>query len=159
LPVSQLLGRLRRCPHCGASFYVCWDCDRGHWYCHVNCSVRARSLSRRRAVRRYRDTDAGRLSHREAQRRYRQKKRRSGDSEIYQSSAISKASLNPMPSTSIGDSNHDSKGALATTKDQAVCIICRNIVGRLLEHRRYPRRIFKSPKMQDNFYDHSRDTS
>lgn len=56
------------CPRCRASFAICRPCFRGHVYCGRSCSQAARVETCRRARRRHRQSEAGRLDHRDAER-------------------------------------------------------------------------------------------
>ena len=65
-----------RWPDCGATFYICNSCYRGHRYCGKPCRKKARREQRRRANRRYRQSLEARLDQRDRQREYRERCRR-----------------------------------------------------------------------------------
>lgn len=62
-----------RCGWCAAFFYMCRAHFRNHRYCRDACRVRARSRQIRAARRRHRQTEEGRLDHRDRMRAYRRK--------------------------------------------------------------------------------------
>lgn len=70
---AETSGIFRVCPNCSKRFSICQRCWRGHWYCSPGCSAEARSKSRSRANRRYRNSEGGRKCQRIAQNRYRQR--------------------------------------------------------------------------------------
>jgi hypothetical protein len=59
---------------CGAPFFICASCDRGHRYCGSECRRAARVLSLRRARQVYDRSEPARLDRRDRQRRYRRRK-------------------------------------------------------------------------------------
>ena len=61
------------CRHCGQFFDVCQCCWRGQAYCSDSCRITARRQARRKAQKRYRQTEKGKENHRlaEQQRRIR----------------------------------------------------------------------------------------
>lgn len=59
-------------PGCGAVFYICRSCDRGHRYCNDSCRKKARRLQRQQANRKHQQSLEGRLDHRDRQRRWRE---------------------------------------------------------------------------------------
>ena len=63
-------------PDCGATFYICNSCYRGHRYCGKPCRKKARQQQRRRANQRHQKNREGRLDHRDRQRAYRERCRR-----------------------------------------------------------------------------------
>jgi hypothetical protein len=56
---------------CGAIFWICRSCDRGHRYCSDRCRQKARREQLRAANLRYRQTLEARLDQRDRQRAYR----------------------------------------------------------------------------------------
>lgn len=62
-----------RCGWCAAFFYMCRAHFRNHRYCRDACRLRARSRQIRAARRRHRQTEEGRLDHRDRMRAYRRK--------------------------------------------------------------------------------------
>ena len=58
---------------CGAAFWICRHCDRGHRYCGERCRGKARLRQRRRANEKHQKSPEGRLDHRDRQRVYRKK--------------------------------------------------------------------------------------
>lgn len=67
--------RTFNCALCRRLVQTCRSCDRGHRYCSPKCGNAARNESVRRAGRRYRQTEAGRLKNAERQRRFRERQR------------------------------------------------------------------------------------
>lgn len=63
--------RVEFCPRCQERLSICRSCDRGQLYCSRVCSALARRDSLRVIRRRYRESDNGRKTHREAERRRR----------------------------------------------------------------------------------------
>ena len=61
---------------CGAVFWICRHCDRGHRYCSDRCRRKARRQQLRAANRRHQQSREGRLDHRDRQRAYRERCRR-----------------------------------------------------------------------------------
>ena len=70
---SEELLRQRICrgADCGAVFWICRHCDRGHRYCGERCRRKARRQQVRTANRRHQQSREGRLDHRDRQRAYR----------------------------------------------------------------------------------------
>jgi hypothetical protein len=58
---------------CGAIFWICRRCDRGHCYCSDRCRSKARREQRRAANLRHRRTPEGRLDQKDRQRAYRRR--------------------------------------------------------------------------------------
>ena len=54
-------------------FYICGSCYRGQVYCGDGCRRRMRQEQRRRANRRYQQSEEARLDHRDRQRAYRER--------------------------------------------------------------------------------------
>ncbi len=73
--------RLRSCraAGCGALFWICRHCGRGHRYCSVRCRQQARRQQCREANRRHQQSPGGRLDHRDRQRAYRRRPERVTD--------------------------------------------------------------------------------
>lgn len=59
------------CKWCQQVFHVCQHCWRGQAYCSDTCRQAAQSESRRKAQQKYRQTQKGKESHRQAERRRR----------------------------------------------------------------------------------------
>ena len=73
-PSEELLRqRFCRGAGCGAVFWICRYCDRGHQYCGERCRRKARRQQRRAANRRHQQSREGRLDHRDRQRAYRER--------------------------------------------------------------------------------------
>jgi hypothetical protein len=70
-----LVQRFCRANECGALFFVCCHCDRGHAYCSERCRQKARRRQHREANRRHQQSVEGRLDHRDRQRLYRQRRK------------------------------------------------------------------------------------
>lgn len=68
-----LLQRFCHAKGCGALFWICRHCDRGHRYCSDRCRAKARREQRRAANRRHQQSPEGRLDHRDRQRAYRKR--------------------------------------------------------------------------------------
>ena len=135
---GRILGRIQRCGICQTTFSVCQPCHRGHWYCSVTCSVKARKASRARTNRAYRATTLGRLSHRLAQQRYR-KSTRYQNSEIDHSSVISASSL-LLPSACRAKSDtHAASSPSPANKSVSRCHFCRRNTDGTLDGRRFSR--------------------
>jgi len=73
---GEVVLRLRVCrgSECGAVFFLCSHCDRGHRYCSLACRDQARLRQRRCANRRQQQSPEGRLDHRDRQREYRKRR-------------------------------------------------------------------------------------
>jgi len=67
--------RMRACRGCGALFFLCRCCDRGHAYCGDACRQRGRARSRREARARHQSSPEGRADHRDAMRALRARRR------------------------------------------------------------------------------------
>ena len=67
--------RLFTCVRCHALVSICSACDRGQWYCGLDCSRQNRLEGVRAAGRRYQASRPGRHRHADRQARYRQRKR------------------------------------------------------------------------------------
>jgi len=65
--------RVCRWQECGAIFWICRHCDRGHQYCTDRCRQKARRAQRRAANLRHRKTLEGKLDQRDRQKAYRQR--------------------------------------------------------------------------------------
>ena len=74
---SPPLLRQRRCRarNCGALFWICRSCDRGHRYCSPPCRRLQRREQLREANRRHQQSPEGRADHRDRQRAYRRRLR------------------------------------------------------------------------------------
>ena len=71
---DPLRRRFCRWAGCGAVFWICRHCDRGHQYCGDRCREKARWQQRRAANRRHQQSWEGRLDHRDRQRAYRDRR-------------------------------------------------------------------------------------
>ena len=76
---EPLRQRFCRGADCGAVFWICRHCDRGHRYCGERCRQKARRQQRRDANQRHQQSREGRLDHRDRQRDYRERRRRVTD--------------------------------------------------------------------------------
>ena len=72
---DPLRQRFCRGAGCGAVFWICRHCDRGHKYCGERCRWKARRQQRRDANQRNQQSREGRLDHRDRQRAYRRRRR------------------------------------------------------------------------------------
>ena len=70
---DPLRQRFCRGAGCGAVFWICRHCDRGHKYCGERCRRKARRQQRRDANQRNQQSREGRLDHRDRQRAYRKR--------------------------------------------------------------------------------------
>ena len=68
--------RICRGVGCGAVFWICRHCDRGHRYCSDGCRQKTARQQGRDANRRHQQSQEGRLDHRDRQRDYRERRRR-----------------------------------------------------------------------------------
>jgi hypothetical protein len=69
-----LLQRFCRAEECGALFFICSHCDRGHAYCGDHCRQKSKRKQRREANQRHQQSPEGRLDHRDRQRLYRRRR-------------------------------------------------------------------------------------
>lgn len=58
---------------CGAVFYICRCCDRGHRYCSEDCRQKARRWQCREANHRHQQSADGKADHRDRQQDYRKR--------------------------------------------------------------------------------------
>ncbi len=74
---GEVIFRQRRCRarDCGAVFYICRCCDRGHGYCSDHCRQTSRRHQLREANRKHQQSLEGRLDHRDHQQAYRERQR------------------------------------------------------------------------------------
>lgn len=100
---SKLILRKRFCRlhHCGALFFICSHCDRGHGYCSDRCREKSRRQQRRDANRRHQQSIEGRLDHRDRQRLYRGRNSRLTSSASFLASVAPE--LNPSNSFFVTD--------------------------------------------------------
>ena len=66
---EPLRQRFCRGAGCGAVFWICRHCDRGHQYCGERCRRKARRQQRLAANRRHQQSREGRLDHRDRRHR------------------------------------------------------------------------------------------
>ena len=59
------------CKHCHLSFYVCQSCFHGQCYCSPFCRITAQKQAHCKTQQKYRQTDKGLESHRQAEKRRR----------------------------------------------------------------------------------------
>jgi len=59
------------CKHCHLQFYICQNCFHGQCYCSIACRTTAQKQAHCKAQQKYRQTDKGRESHRQAEKRRR----------------------------------------------------------------------------------------
>ncbi len=59
------------CARCLSQVFLCSHCDRGNTYCGKNCSQQARKEARRRVVKKYQSTPAGRAKNAARQKQFR----------------------------------------------------------------------------------------
>jgi len=80
LPVDGVCLVLLECPLCGQGFCLCRSCYRRHVYCSEECSGTARQKSVKAARKKHRQSEEGRLDHRdrERERRLRRNAERAG---------------------------------------------------------------------------------
>ena len=65
--------RICRGVGCGAVFWICCHCDRGHRYCSDGCRQKKRCQQRQDANQKHQQSEEGRLDHRDRQRDYRER--------------------------------------------------------------------------------------
>ena len=127
---EELFLRQRIClgAGCGAVFWICRHCDRGHRYCGERCRQKKRRQQRRDANRRHQQSPEGRLDHRDRQRNYRERCRHRA-----------RVTDQPSPATSASDSivatepspSEDGPGSVSgearyagSSEFEPACIIC-----------------------------------
>lgn len=126
----KTLGISRKCPQCGRQFFVCQSCWRGHWYCGAPCRQQARGQSRRRANKKYRLQENGRIKQRQAQDRYRKR--------------TQQKNVRDHSSTKLETSIKEPSLKLSRQEDSCEahsrqCISCGAIIHSLIDGRRFPR--------------------
>ncbi|MDA2924032.1 hypothetical protein MYX65_05145 [Acidobacteria bacterium AH-259-L09] len=89
--------RFCRAQGCGALFWICRSCDRGHRYCSPPCREKARRQQRREANRRHQQSPEGRLDHRDRQRAYRHRRTRARVTDQGRQSPWASASIPASP--------------------------------------------------------------
>jgi hypothetical protein len=111
--------RQRRCvwAGCGAIFYICRSCDRGHRYCGDVCRQKSRRQQRREANRRYQLSLEGKLDHRDRQQAFRDRQRER---------VTDQGSATVSDFVSIGAPQTDSDETTAMDSPRLViqCIVC-----------------------------------
>ena len=121
--------RICRGAGCGAVFWICRHCDRGHRYCGERCRRKTRRQQRRRANEKHQKSPEGRLDHRDRQRVYRERCRRrvtdQPSSGRTRSGNIKKPSIKTGISTSLTKGFQDRpRFRRSQTAIRAVCIVC-----------------------------------
>ena len=121
--------RICRGAGCGAVFWICRHCDRGHRYCGERCRRKARRQQGRAANRRHQKSPEGRLDHRDRQRVYRERCRRRVTDQPSagrtRSGNIKKPSIKTGISTSLTKGFQDRpRFRRSQTAIRAVCIVC-----------------------------------
>lgn len=66
------------CKECGAPFFICQSCYRGHCYCGDACRHKARRRQLRESNRRHQQSEEGRLDHNDRQHAYLERKTQAG---------------------------------------------------------------------------------
>ena len=67
--------RLYHCCRCQAQVIICTACDHGQRYCPKDCAEIARSLSLKRAGKKYQSSRAGRFNNADRQKRFRMRQK------------------------------------------------------------------------------------
>src|ERR1700758_1629134 len=67
--------RFYNCVRCFRYTVICNKCDRGNFYCILNCSRQARILNHRKANQKYQSSLKGRKNHAARQKRYRDRQK------------------------------------------------------------------------------------
>ena len=125
---EELLRR-RICPGvgCGAVFWICCHCDRGHRYCGERCRQKKRRQQGRDANRRHQQSQEGRLDHRDRQRDYRERCRRRRVTD-QPSPAVSDSDSIVVAEPSLSENGSESvsgEDRYATSAEfEPACIIC-----------------------------------
>ena len=126
---ALLRRRICRGADCGAVFWICRHCDRGHRYCSDRCRQKTRRQQGRDANRRHQKSPEGRLDHRDRQRVYRERCRRRVTDQPSagrtRSGNIKKPSIKTGISTSLTKGFQDRpRFRRSQTAIRAVCIVC-----------------------------------
>ena len=123
--------RICRGAGCGAVFWICRHCDRGHQYCGERCRQKARRQQLRAANRRHQQSREGRLDHRDRQRDYRERCRRRVTDQPSPATFDSGSIVATEPSRS-----EDGPGSVSgearyagSAEFEPACIICGRTVG------------------------------
>ena len=123
--------RICRGAGCGAVFWICCHCDRGHRYCGERCRRKTRRQQRRDANRRHQQSPEGRLDHRDRQRAYRERCRRRVTDHPSADTSASDSIVETEPSPSEDGPGSDSGEAryAGSTEFEPACIICGRTLG------------------------------
>lgn len=108
--------RSRRCKECGAVFWICRRCDRGHQYGSRACRDEARRRTHRQAQRRYQQCPIGRFKHAINQKMYR--------SGVTDQGSQGRGSSANLPSTSREGSPWEVSCQERTRTSTGTCVIC-----------------------------------
>ena len=124
---EPLRQRFCRGAGCGAVFWICRHCDRGHKYCGERCRRKARRQQHRDANRRNQQSREGRLDHRDRQRAYRKRCRLQRVTDhtspaTYDWGSITVAELSPSENGS--ESVSGEAGPADYPEFEPTCIIC-----------------------------------
>jgi hypothetical protein len=106
------LGIARRivCERCGTEQVICTRCYHGQRYCSPTCSRSSRDESARRARKQYRQSEEGRLDHRDAERIRRAKLKRSRVADQGIENLPSPAKSTPLQPKELNDGNDGRRG-------------------------------------------------
>ena len=123
--------RICRGAGCGAVFWICCHCDRGHRYCGERCRRKTRRQQGRDANRRHQQSPEGRLDHRDRQRAYRERRRRRVTDHPSPAASASDSIVETEPSPSKNGSESDSGEAryAESAEFEPACIICGRTLG------------------------------
>ena len=123
--------RICRGAGCGAVFWICRHCDRGHRYCGERCRRKTRRQQGRDANRRHQQSPEGRLDHRDRQRDYRERCRHRARVTDQPSAGRTRSGNIKKPSIKTGISTSLTKGfqdrprfRRSQPAIRAVCIVC-----------------------------------
>ena len=123
--------RICRGVGCGAVFWICCHCDRGHRYCGERCRQKTQRQQGRDANRRHQQSQEGRLDHRDRQRDYRERCRRrvTDHTSATPSGSDSIVTAEPFRSED-GPGSVSGEDRYATSAEfEPACIICGRTVG------------------------------
>ena len=125
--------RICRGAGCGAVFWICRHCDRGHRYCGERCRQKTQRQQGRDANRRHQQSQEGRLDHRDRQRDYRERCRHRArvtdqpSPETFESGSI--VATEPSRSEDGPGSVSGEARYAGSAEFEPACIICGRTVG------------------------------
>lgn len=117
-------GLMKKCPSCGARFYICLRCDRGRRYCTMFCRQVGRKRTFCRSSRIYQKTEFGAYHHRRRQKIYR-KNHHLKNSVTQQSSDATFRRVKPISPGFAQKPNQINFKQKADDQFERCCIVCR----------------------------------